>query len=174
MMNDSEVKKTKGGRVPGLLPLLYLAISFLVIVTDFTIKQLVRLNIRMGDGYPIIDGILKLTHIENSGAAFSILSGLRIFLIVATLIFIIVLTVLIFFTSEGRSRVFGFALALILGGGAGNLIDRIRFGTVTDYISLKYFAVFNFADIAVSIGCIMMIIYVLLITDDSDETKADS
>jgi signal peptidase II len=97
--------------------------------------------------------ILNFTYVENTGAAFSILQGQRLFLIITTSLLII--GVLIFLlTDRLKSKLMVISLVLITAGGTGNLIDRVFYGFVIDFIDFQVinFAIFNFADICVVTG----------------------
>jgi signal peptidase II len=138
-----------------------------IIIFDQYTKWLVRQRIPLGKSIPIIDKFISLTHITNIGAAFGILSNGRFFFIFLSSISIIVIIVLVFKFSFNLalSVAFGF----ILGGISGNLIDRLTLGSVTDFIDIKFFSVFNLADSAITIGTIMILIYLLVIWKNSSK-----
>ncbi|MCL2698358.1 MAG: signal peptidase II [Oscillospiraceae bacterium] len=97
--------------------------------------------------------ILNFTYVENTGAAFSVLQGHRLFLILTTSL--LVVGILIFLlTDRLKSRLMITALTLVAAGGTGNLIDRVFYGYVVDFIDFEIinFAIFNFADICVVTG----------------------
>ena len=102
---------------------------------------------------PLIPHVVELRFVLNQGMAFSLLSGRQLFLIVATSAALILVAYWLFFRSR-NDRLQQAALILVLGGGIGNLIDRVLNGEVVDYINLLFmrFAVFNFADICVVWG----------------------
>lgn len=116
---------------------------------------------------------MHLTYTENTGAAFSILSGSRVFLIVFPLIMIVVCIVMLHrFYREHRWVLV--TLPLMIAGGIGNLIDRIfRGGAVVDYLDLQLFdfAIFNFADCCVSVGVILLIICILFVEKEEPTAK---
>ncbi len=117
--------------------------------------------------------ILDLTYLENDGAVFSSFSGMRWFLIVVT-VALMVFCVYWLIRHGDRSRLLTSSLILIVGGGIGNLIDRLfRGGLVVDYLEVKLFrfAVFNFADCCVVIGVILFAIYFLFIEPKLDKEK---
>ena len=132
-----------------------------IIVLDQISKFAVRSSMSPGDSVPVIGNFFRITYFRNEGAAFSSLVGYRGFLIgfagiatVAALVFLIMY--------HGRSKLLDWSLALIIAGGIGNLIDRIVLGYVTDMISFSIFPpIFNVADIAITVGCFLMIIFVL-------------
>lgn len=160
-----------------------LAIVFaaLIVVADQLTKYYVVTNYTLGESVPIIDGIFNLTYIHNSGAAFGILKNQRwFFLAITAIIIIICVTMLIRRTY--KSKWMYWAICTVLGGGVGNMIDRIfRDGKVIDFIEFGFFEfpIFNLADIAVTVGAIMIFLYFLsdMIKDvkgDNDAVKAYS
>ena len=116
---------------------------------------------------------MHLRYLENRGAAFSMLSGSRLFLIVFPIV-MIALCLYILHRRGRNHRWLYAALPLIAAGGLGNLIDRIwRGGAVVDYFDLQLFrfAVFNFADICVSVGVVLMFIGVIFLEKELPEAK---
>ncbi len=113
----------------------------------------------IGD-HPLIEGWLHLTYVENTGAAFGMLKDQRWLFIVVSTIGITAIAVILFRIREKISPWGGIAMAMIIGGGIGNQIDRILDGYVVDMIYVKIidFAVFNVADMFVCIGVGIMVI----------------
>lgn len=120
--------------------------------------------------------IISFTYTENIGAAFSIFSGKLAFLIVFSIIFIGVFIYLDYsFKEKSGWLVAGFSL--IMGGAIGNLIDRIFLGYVRDFISfdfLKDFAICNFADVCITVGCICYIIYLIIYMVKNSKKKKEN
>ena len=118
---------------------------------------------------PLIPRVVELRFVLNPGMAFSLLSGKQLFLIIATSVALLAVAYGLFFRSRGK-RLQQAALVLVLGGGIGNLIDRVLNGEVVDYINLLFmrFAVFNFADICVCVGVALWVLVIFL-----DEVHAD-
>ena len=108
--------------------------------------------------------ILGLRYTENTGAAFSSFSGARWFLTVFTLIMLIALLIFVI-KCKNKNMFFLVSTVMIMSGGIGNLIDRIRQGYVVDYLDVKLFnfAVFNFADICVVLGAMFALIFVFFV-----------
>ena len=110
--------------------------------------------------YPLWKGVLHFTYLENTGAAFGMLSNHRwVFMIFSGVAIVGVSIYLFRFCREGKwVKV---ALAMIVGGGIGNMIDRIALGYVVDFVdfTLIHFAVFNVADSFVSVGAVMLAIW---------------
>ena len=112
---------------------------------------------------PRIPHVVELRFILNQGMAFSLLSGKQLFLIIATSIALLAVAYGLFFRSRDN-RLQRIAFILVLGGGLGNLIDRVLNGEVVDYINLLFmnFAVFNFADICVCVGVALWVLVIFL------------
>lgn len=104
---------------------------------------------------------LNLTYVENTGAAFSILEGKQIFLIIITSVVILAMIVVLL-TKRIKSTPIIWSVALIIAGGIGNLIDRIFNGYVVDFVDFRIirFAVFNFADICAVVGAIALVVFI--------------
>lgn len=115
------------------------------------------------DSITVINGVLDFTHINNTGAAFSILTD-RQYILVPIVLILIAGFVYFVFTDKFSGKFTLIAIAMIVSGGIGNLIDRVfRNGSVFDYINLTFkpfdgFAVFNFADCMVVIGTVLLLI----------------
>ena len=142
---------------------MYYVMIITLIAADQVIKFLVRSNMAIGESLPMIEGALHLTHVSNSGAAFSILQGQTTLLTIVPAVMIAALLGCIYFYRKKGGALLLFSLSLICAGGAGNLIDRAARGTVTDYIDFRVFPVFNLADICVCCGCGLLVIYMILL-----------
>lgn len=114
------------------------------------------------DSITLIDGMLGLTYIKNTGAAFGILGGNTILLLVFTILFLLVFVFVDFhYKSSNGWYIAGFSL--MVGGAIGNMIDRLFLGYVRDFIELRFidFPIFNFADIFLTVGVICYMVYLL-------------
>ena len=140
---------------------IYPAIVAIVIVIDQITKYMVRSGMQPGDSIPVIGEWMRILYVRNTGTAFSMFAGNKWVTIVLTSILII--ACLIFVIREARSgdRIIAILLTFVIAGGVSNMIDRILLGYVTDMISCGSFAVFNVADIGVTCGCILTVIYLL-------------
>ncbi len=116
--------------------------------------------------------VINLSYCENTGAAFSILSGQTTLLSIITAV-VIIIAIYLLLSKKIKQPFLIFSVALIIAGGLGNLIDRIFRGYVIDYIEVKLFrfAVFNFADCCVVIGAIMMMVFALFLDKESEPKK---
>ena len=112
---------------------------------------------------PLIPHVVELRFVLNQGMAFSLLSGKQLFLILATSAALLLVAYWLFFRSRGKYLQQA-ALILVLGGGIGNLIDRVLNGEVVDYINVLFmrFAIFNFADICVCVGVALWVLVIFL------------
>jgi signal peptidase II len=137
-----------------------LIIAAVIALDQFTKFLVVTRLMPIGD-YSVLSGLLEFTYVENRGIAFGMFQDQRWFFVVATSIIAIV--VLFFIFKMFKDYVFfTICLSLIFGGAIGNIIDRIRFGYVIDFIHFNFFPpVFNIADSAVVVGAIALSIAIL-------------
>ena len=151
-------------------------ISIAVIVgVDQLIKWFIVKNFEYKGSVPFIHiddfEIINISYHKNTGAAFSIFSGMQIFLIIVTSIFIIA-GIYAVVSGKVKRPILVASFSLIIGGGIGNLIDRVFRGFVVDYIEVRLFdfAVFNFADCCVIIGAVMfLLVYIFFDTSKKKE-----
>jgi signal peptidase II len=151
---------TKQARRPAWL---WLLASLGVIIVDQATKWLCVAFLRDAESVPLIRNFLHLTYVENRGAAFGSFTEHRwIFMVISTIAIVGVTVYLLRFCEN--DRLLRCALALIVGGGIGNMIDRIALGYVIDFIDFCgiWSYVFNGADSAVCIGAGMMMLYCIL------------
>ena len=137
-----------------------LSVSGLVVIADQITKNIVKNSMNLGESFDILGSFLKFTFVENKGLAFSIkVSNLGFFTFLSLIASLIVLYYLYTYRDEGYQVTF--PLAMIFGGAIGNLIDRVLFSKVVDFINVGIGAyrwpVFNIADTAVSIGLIFFL-----------------
>lgn len=143
------------------MPLVILLTSVVIAFFDQLIKFLVVYMLKPVGSVTVIPGLFNLTYVENKGAAFGIMADMRWVFIVFTIIVIVALIVIIF-KNKVQSKLFMASAALLIGGGIGNLIDRVLYGYVIDYLSLSFFSpVCNFADYCITAGTIMLLIYII-------------
>lgn len=116
----------------------------------------------------VIPGVLNLHYVKNTGAAFSMMQGMRWLFIPVTIIIISVLTFYLVKQRKAEPLYTRVALAAVIGGAIGNLIDRIMYGYVVDMIEPSFidFAVFNVADIFVTCGTIALVVIILCFSKD--------
>jgi len=130
------------------------------VLLDQAAKYIVSTYIALGSGFQLVNGLFFVTYVRNTGAAFGILQGNNAFLIAASSLFIILLMFYVFRYIKGDIFL-QTAAALIAGGAIGNFIDRISRGYVVDFFDLKYFSVFNTADIMINVGMALLIVDIL-------------
>lgn len=147
------------------------------LIIDQCSKIMVRRTLESGVPYPVLEGWLYFTHAQNSGAAWSVLSGQRVMLVLITLV---VLGVLFRaareLASQGLAARIG--LGLVLGGALGNLADRLLVGRVTDFIDLgspwhwlATFPIFNIADSCLTVGAVLLALSFLFHAGNSTKTS---
>jgi signal peptidase II len=150
---------------------LFLLIAACVVALDQVTKLWVRSTLTLYETVPVF-GRLSLTNVRNTGSAFGLFVN-QAFLL--TLIAVVgVIAILLFYRYFSKSSMLGVSsLSLVFGGAVGNLIDRLRFGYVTDFILVRlwgdfYWPTFNVADSAISIGSIMLVVFIFLSFGKSD------
>ena len=135
------------------------AIASAVFVVDQAIKFLVESSMRVGQSISLVPGLLDLTYIKNNGGAFGILGGSRLILLAGSAIAVVVVLWLLF---SGRpTKLTTLGGGLILGGAAGNLLDRLGSGEVTDYVHFSFWYIFNAADAAIVVGVGLLLLSAL-------------
>jgi len=133
------------------------SIALFVVVLDQLTKLWIRQNFQLGQSIPVIKNALHLTYVTNTGSAFGLFKRINPFFI----LFSVVVIIAIFYYLRkiaGNEKPLQFAVGLLLGGTIGNLIDRILYGAVTDFIDFRIWPVFNFADSAVTISVMLLVL----------------
>jgi signal peptidase II len=148
---------------------IYVVIAALVVVFDQLTKMLVDHFMNLHESRLLVDGLLRLTYVQNRGAAFGILSEAD--LPYQSLLFAVVSLAALgaiaayAWRLPARSRLPQTALALIMGGALGNLLDRARLGYVIDFVDaywgVHHWPAFNVADSAISIGVVLLVVDIL-------------
>ena len=141
-----------------------------LVLLDQLAKFFVQASVGLNETIPFISGILDLTYIHNYGAAFSILQNQRAFLVGFTSIAMLAITV---YVVKEKSKLLSsevVALAFIVGGGLGNLIDRVTNGYVVDFINIYILPVFNVADMSVCVGSALLIYSVLILEPQNSKS----
>jgi signal peptidase II len=141
-----------------MIPVLILAVLLLDQLTKFFVEKTLTLH----QSIPVIRGVFHCTLVHNRGAAFGILKN-------QTAVFIAAATVAIFLIythlrqqASGRFFLYRVSLSLILAGAVGNLIDRLRYGYVVDFLDFRIWPVFNIADSAITVGAIALGYFILI------------
>jgi signal peptidase II len=144
-------------RRTGLLFALTLALA--VFVVDQGIKAIVEGSMRVGESITLITGFLNLTYIKNDGGAFGILGGSQLVLLVGSTVAVVVVLWMLLSGRPSTPTILG--CGLILGGAAGNLLDRLSSGEVTDYVHFSFWYIFNAADAAIVVGVGLLLLSAL-------------
>lgn len=132
-------------------------IAIFVVILDQITKAIAITCLKYGESYLIINKIFYLTLVKNTGAAFGLFKNQAAFFILVSIIAIIFIVI---FLSKKKVNSY-LPLALILGGAIGNLIDRLRFGYVVDFLDFKVWPVFNVADSCISIGAFLLFLLII-------------
>lgn len=144
-------------------------VAIAVLVIDQLSKALIRHDLVPGEVAEIA-GPLDLTHVQNHGVAFGFAGGGGVGIVLVTVVILVILGVA--FARNQERRLIWIPTGLIAGGAIGNLIDRIRIGSVTDFVRLPHWPAFNFADMAITVGVIAFAI-VLLSEPETEVTGND-
>jgi signal peptidase II len=139
--------------------------GLLIVVADQFSKTWIRAN--LAEGRSLFEAsFFRITHVQNTGAAFGLFQGQSFVLTIVAILGVIALLSYVFIFSRRvplLDSVLGkFALGLVFGGTLGNLIDRLRFGYVTDFIDFGFWPAFNVADSAVTVGVIVIAFSLIL------------
>lgn len=155
----------------------YLWIAAVIILLDQLIKIVVKLNLPLYESRQVLGDLVMLTHVQNTGAAFSISLGSpefnRIFFIVMTVLAVFFVLYMIYRSNTKLQRI---ALSMVVGGAVGNVIDRILFGYVTDFVDVDFpniimqrWPVFNVADSSIVIAMGLLILDAIINKDAGDK-----
>ena len=142
--------------------MLYIIVIVGVIILDRIVKTAVDNSMNVGDSIPVLGDFFHITYIQNSGAAFSMLQNHSTILIILPAAVILIGIIVICTGTKKYKPIFLWALALMCGGGLGNLTDRLAYGKVIDMFDFGFFPVFNVADIAVCVGCGLLVVYMIV------------
>lgn len=144
-----------------LMNVYFLVTAILVLVADQVTKSLIIERVpENSPSIEIIRGLLYITHVKNSGAAFGMFQGYTNILAIISMVaiaLIIILKVIL----KLNFAFYNVSLGFILGGAIGNLIDRYFMGEVTDFINLSFIPVFNIADFSLIIGFCLLVIIII-------------
>ena len=155
--------------------LLMALFALIIAAADQITKFFVVANIPLYADVPFIPGIIQLTYVKNTGAAFSALSGMRWLFIAIFAVLTLLLLWEYFKKPLPFTKLERWCLAAVYGGGLGNVIDRIRLGYVVDMIETQFmeFPIFNVADCFITCGCIFLIVHIIFFNKElwKDEKK---
>lgn len=135
-------------------------LSILLLITDIISKIIVKNTIKLNNSIQVIKNFFSITYVKNTGAAFSILSGKQIYLVIFGIIILIL--IIYYLQHEKLNKLKTIYYSLLISGIIGNLIDRITYNYVIDFLDFKVFninfAIFNLADTFICIGVILIIL----------------
>lgn len=144
-----------------------IAIIVTILILDIVTKMFFE-----GKNFELIPNIIQIYSTHNTGAAFSIFTGKVVYLVLFSLVF---LTFMIFYDikSKNNSKLYLLSIGMIMAGAIGNLLDRIFLGYVRDFINFEFinFPVFNVADISLTIGTVLLVVYLLFFTKGDKNAK---
>ena len=144
--------------------IIYFILAALIVVLDQVSKYFLSLQLAGGGTVKLIPGLVHMVYTQNTGAAFSFLSDMRWVLVAVSSVVIVLLILGMIRYREKIGWAGKLGLAAILGGALGNLIDRALFGYVSDFFEFAFvrFAVFNVADIFITVGAVVFCLWYLL------------
>lgn len=163
-MNNVEVKRSK-------MLIIDLILAIVLLVLDQYTKYLAIIKLKGQSAYVLIDGVLELQYLENRGSAFGMLQNQKYFILFVGIVF---LAVIFFFLlklpQQKKFSPMHILLSCIIAGGIGNMIDRIRFDYVVDFISfiLIDYPIFNVADCYIVCGTIVLFVLFLFVYKEKD------
>jgi signal peptidase II len=150
----------------------FLLVAAGVFALDQLTKAIVRNRLALGESWPSDDWLVRITHVTNSGAAFGILQGQAVFLTVTA--FVAIGAIVFYYAFPPlEHRYLRLALGLQLGGALGNLLDRLRFGEVTDFFHFPHYPAFNIADSSIVVGLVAIFGFILLGSRSKPEATPD-
>ena len=147
-------------------------LAVLLFADQFT-KHLAVLKLKGQEVFGLIDGVLELDYLENRGSAFGMLQDQKFLIVAVDLIFMAVLLFLLFKLPADRRYVkLHILMTMVMGGGIGNMIDRLRLDYVVDFISfvLIHYPIFNVADIYIVVAVILLFILFVFVYKEEDLT----
>ncbi len=152
-----------------------LLIMMALLAVDLLIKEFIYGHCKEKGDIVIIDGVIRFTAVENTGASFGIFGESTLALTIVSLICSVFLIFFIFYSYPRRNLWLRSSLVMISAGAIGNVIDRLAFGYVRDmvYFELIDFAVFNFADSCLTVGTVVLIIYIIFFYTKEEKEKEE-
>jgi signal peptidase II len=130
-------------------------VALAVLAADQVSKAVVRGAVERGERVDLVLGI-DLVNVRNTGVAFSLFSGGGTLLVVLPVLALLVLVA--FLLRQAHRPLVWLPAGLLLGGALGNLLDRVREGSVTDFVDLPYWPAFNLADAAITVGVVVLVL----------------
>lgn len=151
-----------------------LTLCLTIILAVVTVDQVTKIFM-MDVNASLIKGVIEFTPKLNDGAAFSSLKGERVFFIVFTVVALFLMFYILITRKWSNNSFFRITLSIMIGGVIGNFIDRMMIGAVRDFIYLPLFSfVCNVADIAITVACVMFVVYLFFIRDKEEKKSEQS
>lgn len=151
--------------------IIFILFALLIVSVDFLSKRFVFNSFSLGQSIPVIKNVFHISLVANKGSAFGLFKNLSLFFSGFSILAIIVI-IYLFFTLRNLANIDYFSLSLILAGACGNLIDRLSFGFVIDFLDFRIWPVFNLADSAITVGVGLLIFQLLFKKEKSIMTKS--
>lgn len=153
----------------------YYLLAAVLIAIDQLVKWETVQNFALYEGRDVIPGVFSLYYIQNQGAAWGIFQGRMGFFFIITVL-VVGYMIYTFHKVPLKSRLAGISFSLILAGALGNFIDRMRLGYVVDMFRLDFinFPIFNVADVCLTVGVLVMIIYILFFEKEEEKTEQET
>lgn len=147
-----------------------LIVAGIIALLDQLSKLAVTYLLNPGETVPILGDFLRLSYVQNEGAAFGFFSGYTEILIIFNILIVCSLIALVFYKPI-QSHMMQITTALLLGGSIGNLVDRLRIGAVVDFIDVVWWPAFNIADASLVIGIGLVIGYIMGLYREVNESS---
>ena len=148
--------------------MVYFIIIAAVILLDRVVKWAVSTNMEVGETIPLIENVFHITYVQNQGAAFSLMEGKTVILLVLPAVVMTAGIILLVIKRRTWHPMLCTGIAFVCAGGVGNFVDRALRGYVVDMFDFRVFPVFNVADIYVTLSVISLIILILFHYRDND------
>ena len=159
-------------RTPWYRDRIMLSVAVIVFIADQITKYIVKSNLALYESWPR-EGLVRITYGTNSGTAFGLFPDQTIVLIITS--FLAIGFIYYFYRSHALpSRVLRLAIGLQLGGAFGNLVDRVRLGSVVDFIDVGWWPIFNVADSSIVTGICLLALIIFLTPRERDDTEAQT
>ena len=144
--------------------IIVLPIFAVMLVFDLVSKHILDSSMQIGQSSPFLPGFIDIVIVHNEGSAWGMLAGMNVFFIILTFVFI---GILVWYTlSENVVHpLYHIALGFIFAGSIGNMVDRIAFGYVRDFLHFEFwpsFPVFNVADVCLTVGVIVFVVFIIM------------
>lgn len=153
--------------------MLFWLVVLFTLVVDQASKEMIQRLMWEGESIPVVPHIFHLTYIRNPGAAFGLFAHQTGLFIAVTLLVVAAVVVVCLRLPPGR-HLLRISLGLVLGGALGNLIDRLRFGLVVDFLDFRIWPVFNLADTAIVTGAFLLVLVVWRDDRETEQVKPDA